>query len=122
MKTQLTLTVEQLIAADSALVRLQETALPAPVAFKIGRIIREARRERVTAEETRQALALKYGQAEDDGSVTIPQERIAEFVEELRPFLQTEVTLAAAPICLADLGDAPVTPGEIDALAWMLTD
>ena len=117
----ITITINQLLAANDALTNLAAQPMPAPAALAVARIIREAARENEIAEKIRYETALNHGSADDNGGLTIKPENLPAFMAELNPFLETTIELNANPVDLAALGNnLLITPKDLYLLEWAI--
>ena len=87
-------TVGQLKLSEPALLKLSQQDLPIGIAFKIARLVKQIAPELMTLEETRQKLVAKWGTPDEStGQTTVLGESIEKFTSEIKPVLDTEITI-----------------------------
>lgn len=97
------LTLGEIINVVPALQLLAKKDFPGATTFKIARLMREIEKEAKMFEEERVKIAKMYGEkdengeliAQEDGSVKIPPDKIADCNAELTDLLNTEVEVNA---------------------------
>jgi len=107
-----------LVVAREALQRLAALELPAPIAFKVARVVRPLSAELQAYEEQRVRLVQKFGEQQGSQAVVLPN-RMAEFSTEHQELLDVEINVEVARLSPGILGELVITPGDLLAL-WFL--
>lgn len=113
-------TVQEVIDAYGALVKLSvETKgkIPAKGAYWLGRIAKKIEGEWKAANDQRVALITELGDKQEDGSVSVPESKIAEFVAKWKPISEETIELDAPKMKLEHFGDCAADMGDMIALA-----
>lgn len=111
------LTVEEALAFVPTLKQLMGEKLPIKVAYKIARFARLAEEQLVDFNKQRVSLINEMGVKEADGTVTIPDAKMNDFMGKLKEILPEGLTIQSDQIALADFGDAvQLTPYQLVAL------
>jgi hypothetical protein len=121
-----TTTLGGIILAVPALEHLLALALPVPVLYHIGKLLRLARVETTAYEEQRVALIKAHGVEREPtieeratGATSmfeVPPGQQGAYVEKLRELLAIDVTITARPLTLAELATAAVAGTDLFAL------
>lgn len=128
----ITVTLGDLIEAESALDRLLLERLSAQVAYRVARLARLVKVETKFFHERREALIRQFGvevpptEAEKAQGATSMIRVTPQFAEEfgakLREVAEVSVTIAATPIALADLTAATMTGADVLRLGPFLAE
>ena len=119
------ITISEILGSEAALSMLSAQKLPASAAFKIARLIKAIREEMTTINESRVEIANRYGEHDesgklkidpDKGSVSIPQEKLNDFVREMEELLMQKISLNASPIPVSTLDNTEMTPQEAEQI------
>ena len=105
-----TFKMRELVEAQPAFQELSETKLRAGASFQLARIIKVVQKELQAFSERRDEIARKYGNAKEDGSYEIPEEKVGEAQAEFDELLDTELSLTFDPLSVPTLGDAEIKP------------
>ena len=88
------ITIGQLKLSEESLVKFSKQDIPVQMAFQLSRLIRKIVPELQSLEEARQTLVHKFGEVDlESGQTTVPQSKISEFTQEIKPILDTEVEM-----------------------------
>lgn len=113
----MTLTVENLLALGPIIGNLASQPLKALVAYKVGRLAEKLGPEAKKAHEARVALMKEHGATEANGVISLPPDRLEEYLVALKPLLETEATVTGLDaLALGALEDARLSAGELDLL------
>jgi FAD/FMN-containing dehydrogenase len=111
------LKLRDILLAEQPLMRLSEIKMSALCAFRLGLVIRQIRPVLDTFYEHRNRLAREFGE-EKDGQITIPPDRVGEFMEKLKPLLEESVDVNFTPFNPQDI-QGETTPADMYALYWL---
>lgn len=100
---------------------LSTKSLKGRVAFRVARLLRELEKEFTLFNEKRMDLIKEYAQkdengemkSDENGNVTLDQDRLSEFYQSLDDLLNADVEINAEKIDAEDLGDVEFTPTQI---------
>ena len=103
---------------------LSTKPLKGRVAFRVARLLRELEKEFTLFNEKRMDLIKEYAQkdengemkSDENGNVTLDQDRLSEFYQSLDDLLNADVEINAEKIDAEDLGDVEFTPTQIISL------
>lgn len=103
---------------------LSTKSLKGRVAFRVARLLRELEKEFTLFNDKRMDLIKEYAQkdengkmkSDDNGNVTLDQDRLTEFYQSLEDLLNADVEINAEKIDAEDLGDVEFTPTQIISL------
>lgn len=103
---------------------LSTKSLKGRVAFRVARLLRELEKEFTLFNEKRMDLIKEYAQkdengemkSDENGNVTLDQDRLSEFYQSLDDLLNADVEINAEKIDAEDLGDVEFTPTQIISL------
>ncbi len=118
------ITISEILSSEKTLGSLSTQKLPASAAFKVARLIKALRAEMPAIDESRGAIADKYGERDEKdtlkvgegGSVPIKKEAMADFVKEMEQLLLSKITINAEPIPMTILDKLDLTPQEAEYL------
>jgi len=118
-------TVGQLAAAEGALKRLQQERLPARVAFRLARILREVDPVLRAYNKAHTPLVERFWiPTEKENIYKPPKEEKAweEYKKERDPLWAETVEINASPLTETDLAGAAISAGDVLALEWMIEE
>jgi len=107
-------TVGQLAAAEGALKRLQQERLPARVAFRLARILREVDPILQAYNEAHTPLVKRFWKPTKKENIYVPSEGEVLWAET--------VEINASPLTETDLAGAAISAGDVLALEWMIEE
>lgn len=110
------LTLGNLLAAQPALKKLLNTDMPVTTAFKLSKVAKDIDKEFAEYEEQRVKLVQKYGAADDQGNVSVKDEYIQTFMDDISKLHAIECELPGDPIGVDQLGEIKMTAAEMAAL------
>ena len=112
----------ELVNSQSALQSLAGQVMPAPVAFKLSKIIKAVNSELKTCDETRLKLCEQYGTLnEKTNQFEFPSKTKRESLEnEYAELVKTEVTIQGERLSLDRLSNLSISAGDILALSWLI--
>jgi len=115
-------TVGQLVAAEGALKRLQQERLPARVAFRLARILREVSPVLQAYNDAHNALVRRlWVPTEKENIYSPPQgEAWEEYVTERTALWEDTVCVNASQLKEVDLAGVTMTTADALALGWMI--
>ena len=116
------ITLKQALAAQPAFRQLAEIAFNAQVSYRLGRIGAAVSAELEQYEATRLALIKRLGTANDDGTYTIPKEKIEEYQAEMDRLHSTRVEFWGRPLTLAELGDKEIPVSVFEQAFWLFEE
>ena len=112
-------TLRTLVEAAGALTKVAHAPLPARVAFRIGRLVREVDPILAAQEAARVALVKKYGAHDPDTGWRVTQEMWPPFSAEYALLLDELLSVSAPGVTEQDLDQVVLTPLEAMQLAWL---
>jgi len=100
---------------------LSNKSLKGRAAFRVARLLRELEKEFTLFNEKRMDLIKEYAQkdengemkSDENGNVTLDQDRLNEFYQSLDELLNADVEINAEKIDSEDIGDIEITPAQI---------
>jgi hypothetical protein len=107
------ITLGELLNGKEPLEKLVNLEINIRTAFRLSKVITKVNTELQLFEEKRMELVNKYGTADDDGNVTVSQENIAAFQNELGELISLEVALDFEPVDIDEIGDVKMTAAEM---------
>lgn len=119
----ITVSIGELFNSWAALNRLNNQALPADLAFRIGRLVRKAEPDIAEYDKNRIELCKKYGTlVEERNEYQFEPESMGGFVAEHVPLASVEITFSSQQIPLASLKGINVTGADMSALSWLIAE
>ena len=109
--------LHDLVVAEQPMARLMEQKMSALTAYRLALIARQVEPHLEAFKKQRLEIARRFGE-EKDGQVTVPKERMEEFLKELQPLLDEEVEIKFRPISPQDI-DGQISPQDIYSLWWL---
>jgi len=109
--------LQDLVTAEQPIARLMEQKMSALTAYRLALIARQMEPYLEAFKKQRLEIARRYGE-ERDGQVTVPPERVTEFLNEMQPILDEEVEIKFRPISPKDI-DGQISPQDIYSLWWL---
>lgn len=107
----------QLKLSEDSLVKFSKQEIPVQMAFQISRVIQKVAPELQLLEQLRQQLVHKYGiEDKATGQITVPESKVGEFTEEIKPLLEAEVELDFQKIPLSKIPES-VFISSVDLIA-----
>jgi hypothetical protein len=107
----------QLKLSEDSLVKFSKQEIPVQMAFQISRVIQKVAPELQLLEQLRQQLVHKYGiEDKETGQITVPESKVGEFTEEIKPLLEAEVELDFQKIPLSKIPES-VFISSVDLIA-----
>lgn len=114
-----------LLNGQPALNTLAMQPLKAKLAFRLSRVIREVKAELDLFTTQHRALLSKYG-TEPEGDATEwgfeTFEKRAAFEAEYKDLVESEITLAVAPIHIDELAEVRFASADLAMLHWLVTE
>ena len=109
---------------------LSNKSLKGRAAFRVARLIKKKKKEFTLFNEKRMDLIKEYAQkdengemkSDENGNVTLDQDRLNEFYQSLDELLNADVEINAEKIDSEDLGDIEITPAQIINLEAFLNE
>ena len=98
------------------LITLLDKEIPIKAAWKLNRLIKGFDKELGEIEEFRISLVQKLGEAGEDGNVSVPQEKMEQFVTEFNELLNQEVAIEYEAIDIDVFGDVTVAAKDMMVL------
>ena len=98
------------------LVSLIDKEIPIKAAWKLNRLVKGFDKELGEIEEFRISLVQKLGEAGEDGNVSVPQEKMEQFVTEFNELLNQEVAIEYEAIDIDVFGDVTVAAKDMMVL------
>ena len=120
----MTLTLANIVAAESALNKIVTVNLPARVAYRINKLIKQIAPDLKTFNEERTKLFQKFGKSSDSdpNMMVIMEEHMSEFTAEFNALISEPVELSMVQIRLSDLTEVNLTPLEMSSLEPFILD
>lgn len=119
----MTVTISDILNANSVLTKILTFEFSAKQSFMIGRLLRLLGSESEAYEKTRQEMIKKYAEVDENNqiiifedSVKIREGEMENFQKEITELHSAELNIDAKPIPLDWLEDLPLTPAEMIAL------
>lgn len=119
----MTVTISDILNANSVLTKILTFEFSAKQSFMIGRLLRILSSESEAYEKTRQEMIKKYAEVDENNqiiifedTVKIRDEEIENFQKEITELHSAELNIDAKPIPLDWLEDLPLTPAEMITL------
>ncbi len=94
--------------------------LPAKLNFSIHKNFKRILEIKNEIERVRRDVALHYGVENSNGSYTIPEDNVQKAQQELNELANTEQILEIIPIAIDELDEFKFTPGQFEALEFMI--
>lgn len=114
--------VGNVVEAKEALGRLVLLKLPAKTAYHVSKLARLTGQEIHDYETARVTLVKEMGTTADDGSISVPQDKMPEFMPKLNELLDVATKIDWNPLTIDMLGTAEISAADVVALGPFLTD
>lgn len=120
----ITMTVNDLLNVIPILRELLNKPFKGSTAFKLARLMRELDKETTLFEESRQRLAEKYGERNENGNLVFDEngnyhlqpEKLSECNEEMIGLLNTNLEINAEKIPMEAFADIDLAPAQVMAI------
>jgi hypothetical protein len=118
------ITLHQLNESYPALVKLAQTEFPKErhkLAYKLSRILKSAKVELETAQESLNDLMRACGF--EPGQQDVDPAKLAEFQKQMKVFMrETSVDVWGDPIRLEELGEVAISAFDLSLLDWLIIE
>lgn len=119
----MTLTFAQLIAIQEPLQRLARARMEARAAFRVGLLVKLLAPHMGSASEARLHVYRDFGTEDENGTVHVPPDRMAELRRAMEPLLEMPVEVHLDPIPLSSLAGVDVlSPEDLLALGPLIAE
>ena len=126
----ITITVNDLLNVIPVLRELINKPFKGATAFKRARLMREFDKETTLFEESRQKLAEKFGERNEDGNLVLDKngnvqlkpEKFEECNEEMISLLNTALEINAEKIPISAFDDIEITPTQAIIISSIICD
>lgn len=108
--------VGQILACHGIFKKIASSKLPAKSAFEVLSLLEALESVASPAAQVRADCFKKYGVEDGQGNITVPSEKMDEFVAELEPVLDKDVDISAEPLTIELLSGIEITPQEAAAI------
>lgn len=98
------------------LVSLIDKEIPIKAAWKLNRLVKGFDKELGEIEEFRVGLVQKLGEEGEDGQVSVPEDKMEDFVAQFNELLNQEVTIDFEAIDVDVFGDISVSAKDMMVL------
>lgn len=123
-------TVGEVINCVDVLRALSNKPIKIKVAYNIAKIIKEIEKENELFEETRQHLLNKFCEKDENGqlrinekgSAIIKSEYVADYNNEIKELLESQIEIAAEPIKIEDIEDLELTAAQVYAISSFIEE
>jgi len=105
-----------------ALTFLLEQPMNAVIGFRVQRVAKDVQPILVDYEKQRNALVEKYGEKNGEDVMTVTDDNMDKFTDELSPLLEERVAMNIPEIHSKDLGGIEIMPVYISALDWLIQE
>ena len=117
----------EVVSALPAIQKLMEAKLSAGIAFRLAKFAKEVEPHVESYEKVRAELLEQFGtkgEEGDEGQVqyTFANGQAEKFTKELTALLEEKVNIKIKKVKVSDLEGAELTPRDMMALDWALTD
>lgn len=110
MSEKLKVKVSSLVSAREALTELATYKLPVKGAYWVARLIKKIEPEWQVVEDKRMALVKEFGNEDDKGNLSVPNERLKDFMDKWTPILEEEIEFEAIKLTLEHFGNVDISP------------
>jgi len=110
----------ELVNMQPTLRKMVTKELPAKLAYRLAKLIKNLETEYTSYEETRKKLVGKYGDKEEDNSISVPPDKIDVFMGELNEVLKEEVEITYIPFSLDEIEKIELTVQDIVSIERFL--
>lgn len=87
--------------------------LPIKSAWKLNKLIKAFDKELGEIEEFRVGLVQKLGEADEEGNVQVPEDKMEQFIIEFNELLMTEIEVDFEAIDIDSLGDIQISAKDL---------
>lgn len=101
--------------------QLLDKDLPIKVAWKLTKLVKFFDKELAEIEEFRIGLVRKLGEADKDGALQVPDDKMGEFINSFNELLMTETEIDFDPVDITSLGELQVSTKDLLALDRIFT-
>ena len=116
------ITLAELINMKPAIQKLVVKELPAKLSYRLAKLVRLLEPEYVSYEETRRKLVEKYGDKTEDGNITVPQDKLEVFMNELNGVLKEEVEFSYIPFSIDEIEKVELSVQDIVSIEKLLIE
>lgn len=117
------ITLREVNEIRPSLERLLKTTMPIIPSFRLGKVLKEIINEQREFDVHRDLLVRKYGvENPEKTEVRVPQEKVADFMNELNKLLDEKFDIAFSPIEVKSLGDISMPVEDMIHLQMFFAD
>jgi hypothetical protein len=116
------LTLGVLQDSAEALNGIGQVKLPAPISYRLARILKAVKEPLTTLDETKQKLLDEVGTPDLDKPGMYKINDGPRWQSEIKALMEQEVEVEVVPLKLADFGDAEVEARWFAALDWCIKE
>jgi len=109
----------EIYVSTSVMSKLIDAPLPAKISFRLARLMKEMNEYLKHLDEERTKLIKKYGKENGDGNITVSEDNKEQFVNEFNDLLAEEIEINWEKMNPEDLGNTPLSVGEISKIAFL---
>lgn len=102
------------------MIALLDQNVPIKIAWKFTKLVKVLDKELNEIEEFRINLIKKLGVQKEDGTMAVPDDKMAQFATEFNELLETELEIDWEPIEIDSLGDITIDTQSLIALEKLL--
>ena len=103
--------------------KIASAPLDIRTSFKLFKVVKKIREDMGLYEDYRVSLIKKYGEADEDGNISVTIDNLPTFHAEMGELLNTEVALDMEPLDMSSLQDSvKLSPDEVGKIMWLFDE
>jgi len=114
------LKIREILEARPVLEKITNFSLPVKTSYNIMRNMRKIEQEIKPFEQSRLQLVRKYGKPDETGKITVTEDNMQKFYEDMASLLEEDVDIDIRTIKIDQLGEVKLTPNEIQFIDFLL--
>lgn len=107
------ITLGEVDTAKDSLRSLMAKELPIKVSYRFAKLAKQLSDELNQLEDQRKELIKKHGDAKDDGTFKIPDDKRETFLKEYEDLLSLEIDVNFEPVTVDQLGDINISSAQL---------
>lgn len=106
----------------SVMNKILDAELPAPIAFKLTKLFKSINEEIKSVEDQRVKMVSKYGEKDENGSVSVSESNKESFIKEFSDLLATEIEVQWEPISIEKFDSLNLSTNDLLKVSFLFAE
>lgn len=116
------LKLSEIYNAIEPLNKLSETELPISVSYKLVKLVKKLGEEVDSIDKLRQKLIKKHGKEDENGNITVSEDKKQEFMDEFSTLLNSKIKIDFEPIPVESIKDITISVSDMGRLHFIFKE